>query len=123
MIIQTKLNLLNWPNPIPALFNQVLATLATAAATSAIAQGLTSFNSPCPPTTWDSEHFKGRLAYIRTVYDALILLDTQQAMIDGTGVEWIVKDIESDHSPQLSRAEELVGILVDLATVFEGLQK
>lgn len=57
------------------------------------------------------------------MYDALILLDTQQAMIDGTGVEWIVKDIESDHSPQLSRAEELVGILVDLATVFEGLQK
>ena len=39
-------------------------------------------------------------------------IQVQQMMIDGTGVEWILKDIESSHSPQLSKAEELAGLLV-----------
>lgn len=118
---QTQINLLSWPNPIPALFQQVPTTLAIAAAASAVPQGITSFNSPCPPTTWDSEHFKGRLAYVRARNDAMILLETQQAMIDATGVEWIVRDLESDHSPQLSTPEELVGILLELGGMFERL--
>jgi hypothetical protein len=42
-------------------------------------------------------------------------------MLDGTGVEWIVKDIESGHSPQLSQPEKLISILVELAKAFQEL--
>jgi hypothetical protein len=42
-------------------------------------------------------------------------------LLDGTGVEWIVKDIESGHSAQLAQPEKLVTILVDLVKGFETL--
>lgn len=83
-----------------------------------MAQGMTSFTSPVPRASWDSDEFKGRVAFIRTINDAAIPLAVQQMMLDGTGVEWIVRDIESGHSPQLSKPEELAGILVELVKGF-----
>jgi hypothetical protein len=86
-----------------------------------MAQGMTSFTSPVPRTTWDSEACKGRIAYIRTTTDACFPLQVQQMMIDGTGADWIVKDIESAHSAQLAQPEKLTAILVELAQTFEKL--
>jgi hypothetical protein len=84
-----------------------------------MAQGMTSFVSPVPRATWDSAAYKGRVAYIRTTIDACFPVQVQQMMIDGTGAEWIVRDIESAHSAQLSQPEKLRDILVELAGVFE----
>jgi hypothetical protein len=53
--------------------------------------------------------------------DAAIPLPVQQMMIDGTGVEWIVDDIESGHSPQISQPEKLTAMLVELAENFAAL--
>jgi len=86
-----------------------------------MAQGMTSFTSPCPRATWDSEEYKGRVAFIRTLQDATIPLPVQQMMLDGTGAQWIVKDIDSGHSAQLSQPEKLTEILVELAKGFEAL--
>lgn len=86
-----------------------------------MAQGMTAFKSPSPRATWDNEQYKGRVAYIRTVNDASLPVVVQQMLIDGTGVDWTVKDIESDHSPQISHPEKLTGILLELAKTFEGL--
>ncbi|KAF2242846.1 hypothetical protein BU26DRAFT_510087 [Trematosphaeria pertusa] len=111
-------NLLRCDDRIPPLFQDVPADLADAAAVSAMAQGMTSFTSPCPRATWDSDEYKGRVAFIRTLNDACIPLPVQQMMIEGTGVDWIVKDIESGHSPQISQPEKLTAMLVDLAKGF-----
>lgn len=86
-----------------------------------MAQGMTSFTSPIPRATWDSNEYQGRVAFIRTLNDAAIPLQVQQMMIDGSGAEWVVKDIESGHSPQISQPEKLTSILVDLAKGFETL--
>ncbi|EAT78530.2 hypothetical protein SNOG_13905 [Parastagonospora nodorum SN15] len=67
------------------------------------------------------DHFKGRVAFVRTLKDASIPVDVQQMMIDGTGVEWIVKDIESGHSPQGSQPEKLTSIVVELTKAFQEL--
>ena len=91
------------------------------AAVSAIAQGMTSFTSPAPRATWNSDAYKGRVAFIRTLNDAAIPLQVQQMMLDGSGTEWIIKDIESGHSPQISQPEKLLAILVSLAKGFEAL--
>jgi hypothetical protein len=77
--------------------------------------------SPCPRASWDSDEYKGRVAFIRTLNDAAIPLQIQQMLLDGTGVDWIVKDIESGHSPQISQPEKLTSILVELAKGFEAL--
>lgn len=83
--------------------------------------GLQKQKSPIPRATWDSDDYKGRVAFIRTVNDAAIPLAVQQMMLDGTGVDWIVKNIESGHSPQLSRPEELTEMVNELAQAFEAL--
>jgi hypothetical protein len=53
--------------------------------------------------------------------DAAIPLQVQQMMLEGTGVEWIIKDIESGHSPQLAHPGKMTAILVELAKGFEAL--
>ncbi|KAH7394861.1 hypothetical protein DE146DRAFT_696543 [Phaeosphaeria sp. MPI-PUGE-AT-0046c] len=114
-------NIVLCDDPIPPLYQDVAPTLADAAAVSGISQCLTSFKSPCPRATWDSDGFKGRIAYIRTLNDACVPLVAQQMMIDTSGVDLIVKDIESGHSPQLSHPEEFTSIIVELAQTFEKL--
>lgn len=86
-----------------------------------MAQGMTAFSSPCPPASWDGDEYKGRLAYVRTVNDVGVPVAVQQMIIDGTGAEWIVRDIESGHSPQLSHPEKLTEILLELAKCFEEM--
>lgn len=61
------------------------------------------------------------MAYIRTGQDRTIPAHVQQMLLVGSGVEWLVMDIDSGHNAQVSRPEELVGILVEVAEVFEGL--
>jgi hypothetical protein len=97
--------------------------LAAAAAASTMAQGLTSFHSPIPRASWDSEDFKGCVAYVRTMKDVAPPSIVQQMMIDSAkGANWIVRDIESDHSPQLSQPEKLCEILLELVKGFEKLE-
>jgi pimeloyl-ACP methyl ester carboxylesterase len=123
------------------MYQDVAADLADVAAVSVMAQGMTSLvrtqarihaettltasscyqHSPCPRATWDSDEFKSRVAFIRATQDAAIPLEVQQMMLDGTGVEWIVKDIESGHSPQLSQPEKLTAMTVELVKGFEAL--
>ena len=42
-------------------------------------------------------------------------------MLQQTGQDWIVKDIETGHSPQLAAPEELSDIILDLAKQFEQM--
>ncbi|CAI6333945.1 unnamed protein product [Periconia digitata] len=82
---------------------------------------MTSFNSPCPRASWDSKEYEGSVAFIRTLNDAAIPVSIQQMMLDGSGVKWIVKDIESSHSPQISQPEKLISIIVEIAQEFQSL--
>ncbi len=95
--------------------------LADAAALSAVSHGLTAFSSPCPAATWDAEGFRGRCAYIRTVHDRAFPYEVQNKMIQGTGQDWITRDIETGHSPQLAAPEELSRIILELAERFEAM--
>ncbi|KAF1971303.1 hypothetical protein BU23DRAFT_570077 [Bimuria novae-zelandiae CBS 107.79] len=116
-------NLLRCDDRVAPLYQDVTPEgLRDVVAVAAMAQGIASFNSPVPRATWDSEQYKGRIAFIRTLNDAAVPLHVQQMMIEGTGVEWKVKDIESGHSPQFSQPEKLSAILVELAKEFEALE-
>lgn len=82
---------------------------------------MTSLNSPAPRATYGDEAWKGRVAYIRTVKDAAVPIQMQQQMIEASGADWIVKDIEAAHSAQISQPEKLTAILVELAQAWEKL--
>ena len=42
-------------------------------------------------------------------------------MLQGTGQEWITKDIETGHSPQFAAPEKLSSIILELAKQFEAM--
>jgi hypothetical protein len=42
-------------------------------------------------------------------------------IIKGTGEEWIVKDVDTGHSPNLSAPEKICDILEELGKKFESL--
>lgn len=72
-----------------------------------------------PRASWDSNDFKNRVAYIRTLNDTAVPALVQQMMIDNAaGAEWVIKDIESDHSPHLSHPEKFSKMLLELAKLF-----
>ena len=108
-------------DPKPPLYQDVSPDLANAAVLSATSPCLTSFRSPCPAATWDAEHFKGRCAYIRTGNDRAVPHEVQNMMLQGTGQEWIIRDVDTGHSPQLAAPEKLCGIILELAKRFEEM--
>ena len=114
-------NLIKCDDPKPPLYQDVPPVLADAAVLSAISHGLTSFKSPCPAATWDADAFKGRCAYIRTLNDQAVPFPVQNMMLEGTGQEWITKDVETGHSPQFAAPEKLCNIIVELAKQFETM--
>ena len=103
------------------MYQDVSPVLADAVAASSMNQGMTSFTSPCPPASWDAEAFKGRCAYVRTLYDQAIPLQIQNMMLQATGQEWITRDVESGHSPQLVAPEQSSNITIELAKMFETM--
>ncbi|KAE8393313.1 hypothetical protein BDV23DRAFT_180651 [Aspergillus alliaceus] len=72
-------------DPKPPFFNDVFPILADAACQTALSQGLTSFRSPCPEASWDTEVFCDRIANIHTLNDLEMPYEAQPAMVQGTG--------------------------------------
>lgn len=112
--IQEENNLIRCDDPKPPLFQDLSPVLADAATLSCISHGLTSFTSPCPPATWNAEAFKGRCAYIRTLKDQAVPYEVQNMILQGTGQEWITRDIDTGHSAQLAAPEELSKMIIEL---------
>ena len=42
-------------------------------------------------------------------------------MLEATGQDWVIRDIETGHSPQLAAPEKLCGIIVELAEHFGAM--
>lgn len=103
------------------MFGDLPPELADAAVLSCISQGKTSFTSPCPAASWDSEAFKGRIAYVKTINDRAVPYEAQSMMLQASGQDWIIRDIETGHSPQLAAPEKLADILLELGKHFEAL--
>jgi hypothetical protein len=76
------------------------------------------FASASPPTAWQEPEYKGKLAYVRTMQDRAVPLFVQDMMMERSHVKWLVKDIETSHSPFLSRPKELTGLLLDCVNHF-----
>jgi hypothetical protein len=96
-------------NPIVNFADDVQRSLANVMVKALHPHSTLAFISPQPPPAWAEADFEGRLAYIITTEDKAVPEAAQQAMIAGTGKEWIIKKIASSHcAPFLSRIPEFV---------------
>ena len=113
--------MLRCPDPKPPLFNDVPEELADVMVKSCLNPSLSSWTTPCPPASWNQRDFQGRCAYIRTLKDRCFPYDIQNMIIKGTGQEWILRDIDAGHCPNLSQPEKLCELVIELAEKFESM--
>ena len=79
-----------------------------------------SFSSPSPPPGWADEDYEGRRGYIRTLQDRTIPTIAQKMMVQYSGVDWDIKEIDTSHSPFLVRPQQLADNIVEMATSFQA---
>ena len=58
--------------------------------------------------------YRGRLAYVKTMKDNAFAPEEQEKMVAESGVEWIVREIETGHSPFVVEPKLLAEILVEV---------
>lgn len=103
------------PDPIPAFYHDVPEPRASQAAAALLPHSLQVFTWKSTPPAWADPVYAGRRVYIRCMQDFAAPLAWQDNMLEETGVDWDIRDMESSHSPFLSRPEELAAIVVGLA--------
>ena len=78
------------------------------------------FESPAPASAWAEPAYQGKLAYLRLTQDRASPPVLQDFLLQRSGVEWIVKEIESGHSPFASKPSEVVETISELVEKFGG---
>ena len=108
-------------DPLAVLSADIDPSLAKENASKLVPHALLAFKSPAPAPAWTGPGFEGRLAYLVCTEDQAIPKFGQEAMMQGTGVDWAVKEMVGSHnSPFLKKMEEAAGAV---AAFVEGFLK
>lgn len=115
---------LNVIDPIPFFYNLTTESIAAYATSLLKPHAIISMQAPSPRPAWQeaeydaSESHPCRRAFIRCSRDESVCLELQNRMIKDSGVNWLLRDLDSDHSPWLSREAEFVAVLKDVINEF-----
>ena len=96
----------------PANVEYILVTLRPHA--------FTALESPAPTQAWAETAFKGRLAFLRCTKDQASPISTQDALMQRSGVEWLVKDVAGSHFALLSQVDDVTQATIDWMELFCG---
>lgn len=99
-------------------YHDVPSEKAAWAASKLQLHALAPLTCPCPPPAWKDVGFDGRRGYIFARHDHCMPLYLQERMVRDTGAEWNLKELETSHSPQLSKPQELTGHILDIISSF-----
>lgn len=81
-----------------------------------------AFTSPSPAPAWTEPGFEGRMAYLVCTEDRAIPKFGQEAMMEGTGISWITRELNGSHnSPFLKMTDEAADIVDQFVMRFLGL--
>ncbi|EPE30397.1 alpha/beta-Hydrolase [Glarea lozoyensis ATCC 20868] len=105
-------------NPADIFYHDLDEQSAASMVRSLQPQAMGPFASDSPPTAWEEPEFEGKLAYVRATQDRAVPLFVQDMMMEKSQVKWLVKDIETSHSPFLSRPKELTNLLLECVDHF-----
>jgi len=112
-------------NPVEVFFHDVDADLANETVKLLRPHSMNAFATPPGPSATTEPALKGRLAFLKTTEDKA-LSPTAQDMImemieNMDGVKWLKKEIQTSHSPFLSKPDVTARILEEWGLYFEGL--
>ena len=85
-------------DPLTILSADIDPIVAKENAAQLIPHALLAFKSPAPAPAWAEPGFEGRLAYLVCTEDQAILEFAQEAMMQGTGKDWVVREMVGSHN-------------------------
>lgn len=115
---QYETGLLIVPDPRPYFYADVPEPLASKSCADLMPQATQSFLSCLSAPAWAGSEYAGRRVYIRCLQDAAVPSAVQTKWIKDTEVDWEIIDLDTSHSPFLSRPNELATCLEGLAEKF-----
>lgn len=106
-------------DPVDVFSADIAPELAQANVSQLLPHALLAFKSPASVPAWSEPDFEGRLAYLVCTEDRAIPKFAQEAMMQGSGQRWNVKEFNGSHSaPFMSRAGETVEALENFVQIF-----
>ncbi|PSN69468.1 hypothetical protein BS50DRAFT_675602 [Corynespora cassiicola Philippines] len=87
-----------------------------------VGEGKRCLTSKSPAQGWADEGFEGRRAYVRAVRDTCLTAEQQEQMIEASGVEWMVEDLDAGHEVCKTHVEPLVELISQLMFGFEAAE-
>lgn len=118
LLQQEETGYLDVSDPAAVFYNDVSKPSSAEACAGLRPHSMNALMSPSPPSAWADPEYAGRRAYIRCAQDRAIPVLAQDLMVQQSGVEWVVKGLDTSHSPFLSRPAELAACLAGLAEEF-----
>jgi len=82
-------------------------------------QALTAMTSPTSAPAWADRVYDDRRAYLYTTADKCVLPYIQSRMIEKSQVNWMIQQLDSGHSPFLSRTEEVSAWIIQMTQLLE----
>lgn len=111
-------------DPIPPFYGLATESVAACAASLLKPHAIIAMQTPSPRPAWQEPAYNAsdshpcRRAFIRCLRDETIRLEMQDLMLKDSGVDWVVRDLDTDHSPWLCREAEFVAVLKDVVDGF-----
>lgn len=111
-------------DPIRFFYNLSTESVAAHAASLLKPHAIIAMQTPSPRPAWQELEYDAsgshscRRAFIRCSRDETIYLELQNRMLKDSGVNWVLRDLDSDHSPWLCREAEFVAVLKDVINGF-----
>jgi len=109
-------------DPVKVLSADVESSLAEAHAAQLQPHATLAFKSPSPAPAWADPTFRGRLAYIVCTEDQAVPKVGQEAMMQLTGQEFMVKELHGSHNAAfLAKPREAAEMVVGFVEKFLDL--
>lgn len=120
VIINDETGQLDVNDPADVFYNDVPSEKISKAIGALKPHSKAALSAPSPPSAWADEEYNGRRGYIRALDDHTIPAVAQEMMLKFSSVEWNVKEINTGHSPFLSRTQETADDVLEIIAGFEA---
>ncbi|OBT62652.1 hypothetical protein VE03_07530 [Pseudogymnoascus sp. 23342-1-I1] len=104
----------------PVFYADVPTPLAATLEASLLPHSMAAFGSAAPAPAWAEAAFAGKIAFLKCLADAALPASLQDLFISKSGVQWLVTEVETSHSPWASKPEEVAEIIGGWVEVFAG---
>jgi hypothetical protein len=107
-------------SPAEVFFNDCSPEQIAAVSSALEPHSKKSLASPITTIGWRDSAYDGCRAYIRCLQDKALSIERQDAFVERSGVQWVVKTLDASHSPFISMPQALTVAVQEIARDFRA---